>query len=75
MNINLNLYRTFLIVAQSKSYADASNKLNISKTAIGKNIQQLEEKLNTNLFYREIKGICLISEWLILYNFIDKRLS
>ena len=75
MNINLNLYRTFLIVAQSKSYADASNKLNISKTAIGKNIQQLEEQLNTKLFYRESKGISLTAEGRILYNFIDKSLS
>ena len=75
MNINLNLYRTFLIVAQSKSYADAGNKLNISKTAIGKNIQQLEEQLNTKLFYRESKGISLTAEGRILYNFIDKSLS
>ena len=75
MYINLNLYRTFLIVAQSKSYADASNKLNISKTAIGKNIQQLEEQLNTKLFYRESKGISLTAEGRILYNFIDKSLS
>ena len=75
MNINLNLYRTFLIVAQSKSYADASKRLNISKTAIGKNIQQLEEQLNTKLFYRESKGISLTAEGRILYNFIDKSLS
>ena len=36
MYINLNHYRTFWIVAQSKSYADASNKLNVTKTAIAK---------------------------------------
>ena len=66
MNIILNLYRTFLIVAQSKSYADASNKLNISKTAIGKNIQQLEEQLNTKLFYRESKGISLTADFFLM---------
>ena len=41
-DISINLYRTFCVVAQSKNYVDASNKLHISTTAISKNIRQLE---------------------------------
>ena len=52
-DISINLYKTFCVVAQSKNYVDASNKLHISTTAISKNIRQLESLLGTTLFYRE----------------------
>ena len=44
-DISLSLYKTFCVVAQSKNYVDASNKLHISTTAISKNIRQLESLL------------------------------
>ena len=44
-DISINLYKTFCVVAQSKNYVDASNKLHISTTAISKNIRQLESLL------------------------------
>lgn len=75
MYINLNHYRTFWIVAQSKSYADASNKLNVTKTAIAKNIQQLEDQLNTKLFYRESRGVKLTADGEIFYKFVDRGFS
>lgn len=75
MYINLNHYRTFWIVAQSKSYADASNKLNVTKTAIAKNIQQLEDQLNTKLFYRESRGVKLTADGETFYKFVDKGFS
>lgn len=58
-DISINLYRTFCVVAKSKNYADASNKLHISTTAISKNIRQLESILGTTLFYREKDGVRL----------------
>lgn len=72
MYINLNHYRTFWIVAQSKSYADAGNKLNVTKTAIAKNIQQLEDQLNTKLFYRESRGVKLTADGETFYKFVDR---
>lgn len=75
MYINLNHYRTFWVVAQSKSYADASNKLNVTKTAIAKNIQQLEDQLNTKLFYRESRGVKLTADGEIFYKFVDRGFS
>lgn len=75
MYINLNHYRTFWVVAQSKSYADASNKLNVTKTAIAKNIQQLEDQLNTKLFYRESRGVKLTAEGETFFKFVDRGFS
>lgn len=75
MYINLNHYRTFWIVAQSKSYADASNKLNVTKTAIAKNIQQLEDQLNIKLFYRESRGVKLTADGETFYKFVDRGFS
>ena len=75
MYINLNHYRTFWVVAQSKSYADASNKLNVTKTAIAKNIQQLEDQLNTKLFYRESRGVKLTADGENFYKFVDRGFS
>ena len=74
-NINLNLYKTFLVVAKSKSLSDASNKMNIEKTSVSKNIKQLEDTLGVKLFYRENKGMRLTAEGEELYEFVDKGLS
>ncbi|MBQ9298666.1 MAG: LysR family transcriptional regulator, partial [Clostridia bacterium] len=63
------------VVAQSKSYADASNKLNVTKTAIAKNIQQLEDQLNTKLFYRESRGVKLTADGETFYKFVDRGFS
>lgn len=74
LDMNLNLYRIFYVVAQSKSYTDASNKLNISKTAISKYIKQLESNLNTSLFYRENNGVRLTVEGNELFEFVEKSM-
>lgn len=55
-NINLNLYRTFLTVAESDSFAEAAEKLNISDRIVSANINSLEEQLGVQLFYRKNKG-------------------
>lgn len=74
-DINLNLYRIFYVVANSKSYSDASNKLYISKTAISKYITQLEDFLDTKLFYRENNGVKLTADGNKLYQYVDEGLG
>ncbi|MED7789485.1 LysR family transcriptional regulator [Francisella sp. 19X1-34] len=44
--------RAFLVVAQTKSFTEASNKLFVTQPAITKRISQMEEFLNDKLFYR-----------------------
>lgn len=74
-NINLNLYRVFYIVAQSKSYSDAADKLHLSVPSISVSINKLEKLLNTPLFYREKDGVKLTEEGKDLYGFVEKGLN
>lgn len=74
-DISINLYRTFCVVAQSKNYVDASNKLHISTTAISKNIRQLENLLGTTLFYREKDGVKLTGAGQELFRYAEQGLS
>lgn len=55
-NININLYRTFIAVAESKSFAEASEKLGTNDRAISNDINALEKQLDVQLFYRKHKG-------------------
>lgn len=75
LDINLNLYKIFNIVAKSKSYSDASNKLHMSTQAISKNIIQLENILGTKLFFHDKNGIKLTAVGNDLFKHIDIALS
>lgn len=55
-NINPNLYRTFVIVAESKSFAEAAEKMDTTDKAISNDINSLERQLGVQLFYRKHKG-------------------
>ena len=70
--MNLNSLRTFLYVATSNSFLDASNKLVVSQPAISKSIKNLEEQLNTSLFFRGNKGICLTPNGEILLKYVKE---
>lgn len=74
-DISINLYRTFCVVAQSKNYVDASNKLHISTTAISKNIRQLEGLLGTTLFYREKDGVKLTGAGQEFFKYAEQGLA
>lgn len=58
-NTNLNLYTTFRKVAEAGSYSKASELLYKSIPAISKNIKDLEDSLNMQLFYRKKDGVVL----------------
>lgn len=55
-NINPSLYRTFIIVAESNSFAEAAEKLETTDKAISNDINSLERQLGVQLFYRKHKG-------------------
>lgn len=57
--INLELYRIFYIVAETKNITKASEILNISQPAVTKHIKNLEEQLGNPLFIRTKKGVIL----------------
>lgn len=74
-DVNLNLYKIFCKVAQSRSYADASKKLNLSVANISARITNLEEQLGLKLFNREIKGVTLTEDGKELYEIVNKCIS
>lgn len=57
--VNLELYRIFLVVADTGNITKASEKLNISQPAVTKHIKNLEDSLGNPLFIRTKKGVIL----------------
>lgn len=57
--INLELYRIFYVVAETKNITKASEILNISQPAVTKHIKNLEDQLGNPLFIRTKKGVIL----------------
>ena len=74
-NVNLNLYRIFCKVAQSKSYSEASERLGSSVANVSTQISNLEEQLNLKLFNRESKGVTLTTDGQELYDIVNKSIS
>ncbi|MEG2476516.1 MAG: LysR family transcriptional regulator [Malacoplasma sp.] len=70
-DINLNLYRVFLVLAKSNSFVEASGKLHISQPAVSKHIKNLEESLKTKLFYRDKTGINLTKDGRDLLKYVE----
>ena len=57
--INLELYRIFYAVAETKNITKASELLNISQPAVTKHIKNLENELKVELFKRSKYGMIL----------------
>lgn len=75
MNVNYELYKIFLVVAESSTITEAAKKLFISQPAITKSIKNLEKQLNTILFIRNTKGIKLTKEGRELYKQIKPAID
>jgi DNA-binding transcriptional LysR family regulator len=54
---NLNQFRTFLAVYQHCSVSKASEQLNLTQPAVSKQLQQLEARMNRQLFVRVARGV------------------
>lgn len=74
-NINLNLYKIFYEVALNESISSASKKLFITQSAVSKAIKKLEEDLNTNLFYRNSKGVKLTDKGKELLFYVEEAFN
>lgn len=66
-NFDLNLYKVFYTVAQTKSISKAAELLYVSQPAISYNIKMLEQSLGGKLFFRTPKGVNLTPEGEKLY--------
>lgn len=75
MNINLDLYRIFYIVAKNGSISAAANILYISQPAITFQIKKLEEQLGVSLFTRTKHGVILTEEGNLLFDYVKKGID
>lgn len=71
MNINLELYKTFYVVAKNGNITKASQELMVSQPAISKSIRNLEQQLRCCLFIRNKFGVVLTEEGKIFYEKIQ----
>ncbi len=75
MNIDLELYRIFYVVAKNKHMTRASEELFISQPAISQAIKKLESQLGGTLFLRSNKGMELTEEGKMLYSYIKDAIE
>lgn len=72
LEYDLNLYKTFYIVAKFKSFSEASKKLYVSQPTISNSIKKLEDQLDTKLFYRRTDGVSLTADGKEILSYIEK---
>ena len=75
MNVNLELYRIFYVVAKNKHMTKASEELHISQPAISQSIKKLEGQLGGILFLRSNKGMELTEEGKMFYEYVKGALE
>lgn len=75
MNIDVEFYKVFCIVAENGSFSKAAEKLYISQPAITQTIRKLEEQLGGKLFYRNNNGVALTEEGKKLYAYIKDSIE
>lgn len=73
--INPYWNKIFYTVAIVKSFAKASEKLELKKSTVSRNINLLEASLGTKLFYRDNKGVSLTADGKKYLEFIEKGLG
>lgn len=75
MNINLDLYRIFYVVAKSGSISAAADVLFISQPAITFQIKKLEDQLGISLFTRTKHGVILTDEGKVLFDYVKNGIE
>ncbi len=75
MNVDLELYRIFYVVAKNKHMTRASEELCISQPAISQSIKKLEDQLGGTLFIRSNKGMELTKEGEMFFDYIKGALD
>ena len=61
-NINLNLFRYFVAAAESKSFAEAGEKIGYNESTVSTSISTLEKQLGVQLFTRKPLKITEVGE-------------
>ena len=75
MNIKLDYYKVFCIVAECQSFSAAAKRLYMTQPAVSQTIMQLEGELGISLFKRNTRGVVLTSEGHLLYEYIHTAMN
>ena len=75
MNVNIELLKTFNVVAKYGNISKASEELLVSQSAVSKTIKNIESQLDCKLFIRSKKGVKLTREGKILYKSTSKIIN
>jgi len=67
--------RVFHAVAEAGSFTHAGEALNLSQSAVSRQISALEEEISTPLFQRHARGLTLTDEGELLYGAVSDVLS
>lgn len=57
--MNYDFYKTFIVLAETKNFSKAAEKLNIVQSTVSNRIQELEKYLGVDLLYRNNKSVDL----------------
>ena len=75
INIDLNLYKIFYVVAKRGNITKAAEELFISQPAVTQAIHSLESQIGAPLFIRAKKGVTLTEEAKGLFQFVESCLN
>jgi len=70
--MNYDFYKTFVILAETKNFSKAAEKLNIVQSTVSNRIQELEKYLGTDLFIRTNKAVALTQSGLIFLSYAKR---
>ena len=65
--MNWDKLRIFHVVAETGSFTRAGSMLNLSQSAVSRQIRGLEESLNLILFHRHARGLLLTEQGEVLF--------
>ncbi|MBQ2676282.1 MAG: LysR family transcriptional regulator [Clostridia bacterium] len=71
MDISMDLYRVFCVVARHNSLSRAAEELFVSQSAVSQSIKQLESQIGGKLFNRTARGVSLTAEGQVLFGYAD----
>lgn len=74
-NINYNLYKTFVVVYETKNISKAAEFLYISQPAVSHSIKELEKQLGIQLFFKKSNGMTATNEASLLYKYISSAFN
>lgn len=72
MAMDWDKLRVFYAVAQAGSFTRAGESLNLSQSAVSRQISALEDSLNVSLFHRHARGLILTEQGDILYQTVKE---